>query len=210
MGLKILDWPRCNGHKTVWLWVSDQQSWITSQTHLVAKLCKTVHFILQGGWRGNSDWGLVLEGSSYGKCAMNGIPSGKLTKKLLQLAMEIVDLPVEHGDFPSFFRCLDLRVIDSMGGPVFRFLGWSFNVRRKGSQRSFPKHLQGKIINPWILAMENPESIDSNSRRVFPDVLTESCFCSLENNRPSGSGIFAFLLWSDGSVQIADADLEVS
>jgi hypothetical protein len=31
------------------------------------------------------------------------VPSGKHTKKLLNMAIEIVDLPIKHGGFPQLF-----------------------------------------------------------------------------------------------------------
>jgi hypothetical protein len=34
------------------------------------------------------------------------LPSGKHIKKPLKIVIEIVDLPMKHGDFPSFFVCL--------------------------------------------------------------------------------------------------------
>ena len=34
------------------------------------------------------------------------LPSGKHSKKLLKMTIEIVDFPIENGDFPEFFVCL--------------------------------------------------------------------------------------------------------
>ena len=34
------------------------------------------------------------------------LPSGYVNSLLLNMAIEIVDFPMKHGDFPSFFVCL--------------------------------------------------------------------------------------------------------
>ena len=39
------------------------------------------------------------------------LPSGKHTKFAIENGSEIVDIPIEHGDVPSFFLCLPGKVL---------------------------------------------------------------------------------------------------
>ena len=53
---------------------------------------------------------IKVDGTSWNLMELNANTPGKQYKKLLNMVIAIVDLPIKHGDFSKFFVCLPGRV----------------------------------------------------------------------------------------------------